>query len=513
MKHRKESNEFSFDLIEVAEGWQKAIMGEIADVVGGGTPDTSDETNFSDEGFPWLTPADLSNFKGIYIRRGKRCLSEKGLRSSSAVMIPKGTVLMSSRAPIGYLAIAANSISTNQGFKSFVCHEAVSPEFVYYWLRYLSPYLESFGSGTTFLEISGSKAKEIPVLLAPLSEQKRIAAKVEELLAHVKSVLAAACSGRITADWREKNPDVEPASELLSRILIERRGYWKAEKYVKKQLNGRRQNDEYKEQTLPEMSESFELPERWIWATIGRLYEVKYGLSEPLRKLAPDCDLDLPVISMANITGHGFLDLSKLKYFPLSLSKRQNLLLRRGDLLFNWRNAPKWIGKTAVFDLIGDYINASFLLRLRPPCPKDDGRFIWLYLNLLRLNGFFNFASRAAVNQSNFNATEISKISVPLPPLAEQQEIVRRVEALFKLADSIEKRVEAVTEQAEKLTQAILSKAFRGELVPTEAELARREGRSYESASELLARIKSDGESKGGSKSVNRIRRSQRRLK
>jgi type I restriction enzyme S subunit len=90
VKQRKESFEFSFDLPEIAEGWEKSIMGQIADVVGGGTPDTSDETNFSDEGFPWLAPADLSNFKGIYIRRGKRCLSEKGLRSSSAVMMPKG---------------------------------------------------------------------------------------------------------------------------------------------------------------------------------------------------------------------------------------------------------------------------------------------------------------------------------------------------------------------------------------------------------------------------------------
>ena len=84
---------------------------------------------------------------------------------------------------------------------------------------------------------------------------------------------------------------------------------------------------------------------------------------------------------------------------------------------------------------------------------------------------------------------------------------------MFKLADTVEKRLETAKARAEKLTQAILAKAFRGELVPTEAELARREGRSYESASELLARIKADGESKEGSKSVNRIRRSQRRLR
>jgi len=94
--------------------------------------------------------------------------------------------------------------------------------------------------------------------------------------------------------------------------------------------------------------------------------------------------------------------------------------------------------------------------------------------------------------QPHLYIKDIKRMPVPVPPLAEQHEIVRRVEAMFKLADAVEKRVEAAKVRAEKLTQAILVKAFRGKLVLTEAELARREGRSYESASELLAKIKSN---------------------
>jgi type I restriction enzyme S subunit len=94
----------------------------------------------------------------------------------------------------------------------------------------------------------------------------------------------------------------------------------------------------------------------------------------------------------------------------------------------------------------------------------------------------------------SLSTKKIARIPVPVPPLEEQQEIVRRVEALFKLADAIEKRVEAANLRAERLTQAVLAKAFRGELVPTEAELARREGREYESASVLLERIKRERE-------------------
>src|SRR5262245_11921354 len=95
------------------EGWARSYIGDVATVVGGGTPATSSDGNFSDNGIPWLTPKDLSGFTEIYVRHGRRGLTEKGFRSSSAVLMPQGTVLMSSRAPIGYVAIAANPISTN----------------------------------------------------------------------------------------------------------------------------------------------------------------------------------------------------------------------------------------------------------------------------------------------------------------------------------------------------------------------------------------------------------------
>ena len=214
--------EKSFDLQEAPEGWQIALTEDISQIVGGGTPKTSDNSNFSEDGYPWITPADLNGFSGMYINRGKRSLSAQGLRTSSAVLMPKGTVLMSSRAPIGYLAIAANELCTNQGFKSFICHQGVVPEYVFLWLKFITPFLENMGSGSTFLEISGTRARKIPILLAPTSEQKRIVAKVEELLARVNSakerlnkvsvilkrfrqaVLSAACSGRLTADWREQ---------------------------------------------------------------------------------------------------------------------------------------------------------------------------------------------------------------------------------------------------------------------------------------------------------------------
>src|SRR5438876_7924545 len=180
---RSAAGQEGFDLPEPAPGWALAVMGDVAEVIGGGTPSTKQSLNFCTEGgHPWLTPADLGGFDGVYVSRGARNLTPKGLAASSARLMPRGAVLMSSRAPIGYLAIAANEISTNQGFKSFICREGVEPEFVFFWLKFIRPVLEELGSGSTFAEISGGRAKEIPILVAPTAEQRRILGKLNELL-------------------------------------------------------------------------------------------------------------------------------------------------------------------------------------------------------------------------------------------------------------------------------------------------------------------------------------------
>ena len=109
------------------KGWVLSDIGNIGEIVGGGTPNTSEETNFCSppEGIPWLSPVDLSGYKGKYISHGRRNLSENGYKSSSAKLMPTGTVVFSSRAPIGYVAIAGSPVSTNQGFRSIIPHKGI----------------------------------------------------------------------------------------------------------------------------------------------------------------------------------------------------------------------------------------------------------------------------------------------------------------------------------------------------------------------------------------------------
>ena len=157
------------------EEWKEYKLGEIGEIVGGATPSTKNPL-FYDGDISWITPKDLAAFSGRYISRGERNITKEGFENSSCRMMPRGSVLFSSRAPIGYIAIADKELCTNQGFKSIIPNpKKVNSEFIYYLLKYHKNYIEGLGSGTTFMEVSASVMRNIEFSIPPLSEQKRIA--------------------------------------------------------------------------------------------------------------------------------------------------------------------------------------------------------------------------------------------------------------------------------------------------------------------------------------------------
>lgn len=153
----------------------KVKIKELGKVVGGATPSTRNPENWEGS-IPWLTPKDLANHRGRFIKKGEKSISQKGYESCSTKMLPKGTVLFSSRAPIGYCAIAENDICTNQGFKSIVPNENTDSLFLYYLLKNNVDTIANSASGTTFLEISGKAMEEIEVVIPEdKNEQRQIA--------------------------------------------------------------------------------------------------------------------------------------------------------------------------------------------------------------------------------------------------------------------------------------------------------------------------------------------------
>lgn len=144
--------------------WIKVKISDLGKVVGGATPSTNNDEYYNGD-IIWITPKDLSNFNGRYILKGERNITRAGMESCSTQMLPKGSILFSSRAPIGYVAIAAREMCTNQGFKSVIPNETVDYLFLYYLLKYNRDKIESMGSGTTFKEVSGSTMKNIEVIV------------------------------------------------------------------------------------------------------------------------------------------------------------------------------------------------------------------------------------------------------------------------------------------------------------------------------------------------------------
>lgn len=145
--------------------WQQGTISDLGTVVGGSTPSKSKPEYYTENGIAWITPKDLSINKSKFISHGENDITELGLKNSSASIMPEGAVLFSSRAPIGYIAIAAGEVTTNQGFKSVVPKPEIGTAFVYYFLKQNLPIIEGMASGSTFKEVSGSTMKSVPAVI------------------------------------------------------------------------------------------------------------------------------------------------------------------------------------------------------------------------------------------------------------------------------------------------------------------------------------------------------------
>lgn len=157
------------------EEWKECTLSDLGTIVGGATPSTKDSSNYENGSIAWITPKDLSTYTERFISHGERNITEKGLKSCSAQLMPPNSILFTSRAPIGYIAIAKNEVCTNQGFKSIIPNKDTDFMFLYYLLRYNKDNIENLGSGTTFKEVSGSTMRNVPVKVPPLPTQQKIA--------------------------------------------------------------------------------------------------------------------------------------------------------------------------------------------------------------------------------------------------------------------------------------------------------------------------------------------------
>ena len=309
--------------------WKEYKIEQFADVVGGGTPSTK-EPNYYNGNIPWITPKDLTNFSQRHISRGERSITIDGLNNSSARLIPKNSILLTSRAPIGYLAIAANEICTNQGFKSLVINPEIADyNFIYYLIKGNIEEIKAQGSGTTFAEVSGTVVRNLKFRLPPLPTQTAIAKILSSL-----------------DDKIELNNQINKELEALAQALFK---HWFID-FEFPDENGQPYKSSGGEMVESELGE---IPKGWKVGLIQELLEVKYGKDHKHLH-----EGEIPVYGSGGI----------MRYANEALYKNHSILIPRKGTLSNlfYVSKPFWSVDTMFYSIIKeDYLKKYLYYRLK----------------------------------------------------------------------------------------------------------------------------------------------------
>ena len=487
--------------VDAPSHWVRMQLREVGRIIGGGTPSTEISTYFSSDnsGIIWLTPADLYNNKKKYVTSSRRHLTVKGLENSSAQLMPRGTVLFSSRAPIGYVAIAGCELATNQGFKSIVPIVAEMSEFIYLYLKAIAPFVEERASGTTFKEVSGKVVSSLPIAFPSLEEQKRIVAKVDELMAlcdkleaqqrerealckltllKTLDALVLARDGnelhvawqRLQAGFHALNDSPESVSVLKKTIFdLAIQGNLSAPSEgdisvtqilseideTRKQQGNDRGKARILLDSIDNLDRPFEIPSHWQWVRLDQLAQlVEYGTSQK----AHEETRGIPVLRMGNLSD-GQITYSNLKYVNDDIDELPRLFLKTNDLIFNRTNSYELVGKMSIFEGESDtFTFASYLIRVTLFLPWVNPYYINMYFQSTLCRRFqIEPNITVQTNQANFNGTKLKAVLIPLPPLEEQNRIIKLVNILIPLCDQLEQLQQRLINSGNTLAEASVS--------------------------------------------------------
>lgn len=498
---------------ELPDGWNITFLDCLGRWRGGGTPSKAISEYWNNGTVPWVSPKDM---KQHIITKTKDYITEKAVLNSSAQTIPKSSILIVTRSGIleRILPVAINDIpvATNQDLKALILDEELSPSFIAFFLKSHDQAIrdECAKDGTTVASIDLPKLKSYKIALPPAKEQKRIVKKIESLqarsqrareaLAEVgplleqfrQSVLAAAFRGDLTADWRAKNPNVEPASVLLDRIRQERRQKWEAaelakykakdkqppknwqQKYNNNRLKVRAKAVDSKLSNLYERN----LPETWEFVRLkdililqsGYAFKSKWFVKSGI-KLLRGTNIEPGITRWKDVV---CLEHEQAQEFS-------EYLLEKDDIVIAM-DRPVISTGLKIARISDEDLPSLLLQRVGRFISEGDVNTDFIYLFLNSFDFLEHIGAQATGTQlPHISANDIESALIPLPPIEEQRQIVNEV---FQFLSSIAKVKSDLSESTEYLTQldqSILSKAFRGQLVPQDP--------NDEPAAELLARI------------------------
>jgi type I restriction enzyme, S subunit len=485
--------------------WQWVRLSTLGTIVGGGTPKTDQPQYWTDEGgVPWLTPADLNGIKGKYIREGRRRITQIGLDDSSAQVLPANSIVFSSRAPIGYAAIAENPLATNQGFKSCVPYIEGISEYIYRFLQAAAPEIDRNAPGTTFKEVSGKIISQLPVPLPPLPEQRRIVEKVDQLMALcdkleerqryrdqkrvransalLQRLISAHHDEELTGHWERirvsfnvlyDTPEMiaalrmailqlavcgkllpqeeadEPTAVLLGKTLAEKRRL-----YATRGIG--------KPQVLPPITsaevEATSLPAAWQWIRLGEIVERMDSGWSPACPNKPTSSLQQwGVLRTTAVQRLRYLQ-EEHKVLPDALQPRPEHEVKVGDLLVTRAGPKNRVGIACIVLATRPRLMISDkIIRCHVTCHYMYPPFVALCLNAgISARYIDRKKSGMAESQTNISQSNLALTPIPLAPVAEQHRVVDKVNQLLAICDELEGKLTDSRLKAANLAASVI---------------------------------------------------------
>ena len=427
-----------------AEGWETVKLEQVCQVVGGGTPSTKISENYGGE-VPWITPKDLSSHKERYIQRGERNITSAGLKNSSAKLLPKDSVLYSTRAPIGYIAIAMNEVCTNQGFKSLVLNDGQCPEFYYYLMKHYTPSIKAKASGSTFEEVSGSVIKALEVSIPNFQNQKAIA--------HILGTL----DGKI-----ELNHKMNQKLEDIAKAIF--KSWFVDFEPVRAKAEGRPTglppeiSDLFPEKLIG--SENGEIPEGWNCSSTDNFFDITIGRTPPRKesKWFSENNSDIPWVSIKDMgTGEAFISKTNESLTMDAITQHNIRIIPAGTSILSFKLT---VGRVSI--LTKSMVTNEAIAHFVPSGKFPHAYYTYFYLKHFNYNSLGSTSSIAtAVN---------SKIIRNLPFLAPRNDLLQSFQDLIS---PIMSRIEVSMAESDLLStlrDTLLPKLISGELRIPDAE-------------------------------------------
>ncbi|MFM4972489.1 restriction endonuclease subunit S [Aeromonas veronii] len=396
-------------------GWATKTITDVCSVVNGGTPKTG-VSEYWDGTHQWITPAEMGKRSSPYVARTERTITDAGMQSCSARLLPPLSVILSSRAPIGHLVINTEPMATNQGCKGLVPSDGLNHKYLYYYLSSIVQLLNDLGTGATFKELSGGKLKEVPIPVPPLAEQQRLVAILDK-------AFEAIAAARANAEQNRQNAQALFESYLQS--VFSQRG------------------------------------EGWVDTTIaaatGGVFTGPFG---SLLHKSDYIEHGIPLVNPAHITNVGIEPDLRKTVSEETAQRLSNYIMRTGDIVIGRRGE---MGRCAIVTDVEDGWlcgTGSFVIK---PSERCDTRYL---VRLLRSEScktqLENIAGGAVM--PNLSNTDLSNFPIILPPIDMQRSLLRKIDLMAEKTQHLEALYQRKIAALDELKQSLLQQAFSGQL-------------------------------------------------